>query len=149
MFLENVYNFWSFKELFDCTDFKKHIKKRLLLYFHQCKTLTEICTRRFWTEPIWENLIAHKPFLKSCSLLSGYFFLMCCLGGMSNSCLCWSLWTKQGRLAGGRGFVPLQGPLPVATRSCITPPWENEAEKLHLYQVQQWCSHLHFFTHRK
>lgn len=34
---------------------------------------------------------------------------MCCLGGMSNSCLCKSLWTKQGRLAGGREFVPLQG----------------------------------------
>lgn len=30
--------------------------------------------RSFWTEPIWKSLIAHKPYLKSFSLLFGYFF---------------------------------------------------------------------------
>lgn len=72
MFLDNVSGSWSFKELFDCTGFKKHIKESLLLCFHQGKTLFEICIRTdCQTEPTWGKPYCCPTMLK---ILLAIFF---------------------------------------------------------------------------
>lgn len=74
MFLDNVSGSWSFKELFDCTGFKKHIKESLLLCFHQGKTLFEICIRTdCQTEPTWGKPYCCPTMLK---ILLAIFFRM-------------------------------------------------------------------------